>query len=401
VHPSPSAPLLGSVLADRYEVLRLIARGGMSEVFEARDLVLQRSVAVKVYRSGAPVDRQRFDAEIVTLASLSHPGLVQVYDAGERDGDGFVVLELIDGPTLREVLKQRGALAAPEVAELGRALAEALAFVHDAGIVHRDVTPSNVLCGADGRPRLADFGIARLLDTTRVTATAMTVGTAAYMSPEQVQGADVTPATDVYSLGLVLIEALTGEAAFGGASHEVAMARLVQDPDIGDAVPAEWRPLLASMTARDPAARPAAAELGPRLALLAASRTAVVGPPSVDGHAVTEAIPVPRSGGTTVMPAVVLPAAPLDEVVEDPVPGTAVRLPSRARLWLALAAVALVVALLASQSGDGIDVPVRTPTTEPVAVTTAPTQPPTTAAPATTAPAPPAGKGKGHGKKDD
>jgi hypothetical protein len=426
----------------------------MGDVYEARDRQLRRSVAVKLYRGTAPADRSRFDAEVVTLAALSHPTLVQVYDAGEHDGDGFVVLELVDGPTLRQIIAERGSLPADEVASLGAAMADALAYVHDRGVVHRDVTPANVLCGPDGRPRLADFGIARLLDTTRITATASAIGTAAYMAPEQVEGKDVTPAADVYALGLVLREALTGRAAYSGASHEVAMARLVTDPDVVTDIPSVWTPLLAAMTARDPALRPPAAEVARLISQLdqspdgpptvpvpavepdgAATQAAVAGLASVvvtdsttDGGGAVDASAattvLDTGGGTTVMPAILQPgaddAAPTSAVTasaaaaglaaggvaaaETPRPhrltaGTGQPGGSRRALWLALAAIAAVLLLgLAVNSGNDLELP-ATSTTEPV-VATVPTTAPTTTAPPTTPP-PPREHGKGKGKHDD
>lgn len=438
------------MLCDRYEMVRHIARGGMGDVYEARDRQLRRPVAVKVYRGTAPADRSRFDAEVVTLAALSHPTLVQVYDAGEHDGDGFVVLELVDGPTLRHAMAERGALPAEEVARLGISMADALAFVHERGVVHRDVTPSNVLCGPDGRFRLADFGIARLLDTTRVTAAASAIGTVAYMAPEQVEGKDVTPAADVYALGLVLREALTGRAAYTGASHEVAMARLVADPDVVTDIPSAWSPLLAAMTARDPALRPPAAEVAGLIAQVDASPDGpatlpvpVVEPTSgvatqavaglagvvvtdgsspgdgvVDAAATTTVIDA--AGGTSVMPAILQPADGAQAASVDAsaaaagVAGAAALGGSEPRqrgqvtgtpggsrrvLWLVVAAIAAVVLLgLASSGGDGLDLP-PTATTTPV-VATVPTTEPTTTAPPVTEP-PPAEHGKGKGKNDD
>ena len=234
---------VGSVLAGRYELVRHIARGGMADVYEADDRQLQRAVAIKVFRAGATADRARFDAEVVVLAALNHPGLVQVYDAGEHEGDAFVVLDLVDGPTLAARLASGGPVPPAAAAEVGAQVADALAYVHDQGVVHRDVTPANVLCSPDGRALLADFGIARLIDTSRVTAAATTVGTAAYMAPEQVQGLDVTPAADVYSLGLVLLEARhrpqglhrngTGDlrrAPRPGSGHKHERARPVAGP---------------------------------------------------------------------------------------------------------------------------------------------------------------------------
>ena len=340
--PTPTVTSTGTVLAERYHLGRLIARGGMADVFEAHDALLDRRVAVKVFRAAEAAHRERFDAEVRLLAGLNHPGLVAVYDAGERAGDGYMVLELVEGPTLRDVLADRAPLPDREVAALGATLADALAHVHERGIVHRDLTPANVLCGTDGSPRLTDFGIARLLDTTRVTAEHLTIGTVGYMAPEQVEGGDVTPAADVYALGLVLLEALTAKPAFTGPSHEVAVARLTRDPAVPSELPSPWPDLLRSMTARRPEERPTAAAVAARLreARPGSSRAtglltvgaapgdrtrrapAVVVPssePAADPHAQTASLPVAGSGPvpsgapsgraqvTSVMPVAMLP----------------------------------------------------------------------------------------------
>jgi hypothetical protein len=416
VSTSTSAPLVGATLGDRYEVVRHIARGGMGDVYEAKDTLLGRPVAVKVYRATAGTDRARFEAEVRTLASLNHPGLVQVYDAGAHDGDEYVVLELVDGPTLSAAIRDRGPLPPGEVAALGAALAASLDYVHERGVVHRDVSPSNVLRGSDGRPRLADFGIARLLDTTRVTAATTTIGTAAYMAPEQVEGRDVTPAADVYALGLVLREALTATPAFHGTGHEAALARLTRDPDVRTGIPEEWQDLLADMTARDPDARPTAAAVQHRLATVpsasspaapvAAAGAVVAGAAvaaAVDGEAVTEV--VPTGGGTTVMPAALRPEPP-PAAVPAPLPPSAAAAGrgSRRALWIALAAIALVVGIgLASQGDDGVEP--ATSTTDPVVTqvppTTVTTAPPTTRPPEEVDEDDGRGSGKGKGKKDD
>ncbi|WP_186004560.1 serine/threonine-protein kinase [Isoptericola variabilis] len=250
----------GALLGGRYRLEGLVGRGGMADVFEATDQALGRRVAVKVLRDVAqdPSDRDRFTAEARTLARLSHPSIVTVLDA-DADGDQpFLVLELVDGGSLAE-LEHR--LASGAVARLGAQVAAALAHAHAAGVVHRDVKPANVLLGADGGALLTDFGIARLLaDTVRHTRTGTTIGTAAYLAPEQVRGEAVGPPADVYSLGLVLLEALTGERAYAGSAVEAAVARLHAPPAVPEDLPAGWREILSAMTHDDAEVRPTAAQ---------------------------------------------------------------------------------------------------------------------------------------------
>lgn len=395
-HTTPPTGADGLVLAERYELRRPIGRGGMADVYEARDRRLGRRVAVKVFRGAAPSDRARFDAEVRTLASLSHPSLVEVYDAGDHDGDAFVVLELIEGPTAAACLADNGALPVDVVAEVGACVADALAFVHEHGVVHRDVTPANILCAADGRPRLADFGIARLVDTTRITAPETAVGTAAYMAPEQVQGLEVTPAADVYSLGLVLLELLTGRRGFDGPPHEAAVARLVRAPDVTRGVPGPWRGLLADMTERAPADRP--------LARAVAERLRALGTMSLDAPTAGLAVAddVAADSPTVVDGTAVLPVA----LVPD---STGTRPPRWRRVAPALAALALAAAALAAGAvtgdGHGADPPSSTTDTTPAVAS----PPPSTTVPATTSTAetttttkaakPDKGDGGGRGKK--
>jgi serine/threonine protein kinase len=270
----------GSVLDDRYRVVDLIARGGMADVFRARDLTLNREVAVKAFRVGG-ADVARFHAETQLLARFDHPNLVRVFDAGSDDDQPYVVLELIPGPTLGHRLAD-GPLPEPEVRRLGIDLSQALAYVHGAGVVHRDVKPSNVLLETQRGAVLGDFGIALLLDATRLTAAAETVGTVAYLAPEQVAGAEITGAVDVYALGLVLVESLTGTRPFGGTNQEMMAARLVRPPAIPPSLAAPWPDLLAAMTSLEPAARPPVAEIATHLAdpddapTLVANRTEVL-----------------------------------------------------------------------------------------------------------------------------
>jgi len=257
----------GSLLADRYELGDVLGRGGMAEVYRGFDRLLGREVAIKVLRddAGDAAARARFDSEARTLARLSHSGLVTVLDAGFASRRPFLVMELVDGPSLAHVIA-RGPLDLESVGSVGLQIAQALAYAHGAGVVHRDVKPGNVLLGGDGRVKLADFGIARLVgETVRHTQTGMTIGTAAFLAPEQVQGQDVTGAADVYSLALVLLEAVTGERVFPGTPTEAALARLHRQPDIPDELPAMWRLLLARMTALDPAERATADQVAAEL----------------------------------------------------------------------------------------------------------------------------------------
>ncbi len=395
---APSAAHVGSCLADRYDLVRHIARGGMGDVYEAVDRILDRRVAVKVFRSASPRDRERFDAEIRLLASLDHPTLVRVYDAGELGDDAYLVMELVDGPTLAARLDDGGPLPEAEVAAIGAELAAALASIHASDVVHRDVTTSNVLCDPEGRVRLVDFGIARLLGSPRVTATSTTIGTAAFMAPEQVAGEEVTVASDVYSLGLVLLELLTGHRAFEGSAAEVAAVRLVRDPDVDTGVPGRWRPLLRAMTSRAPELRPASATVRDRLEAIARAEPAEVTAPLHVGDA------------TSVLPIPVLPLA-----IPDPPGAPRDRIGVGRRLGWALAAgtAALLVALSLAWQGRGVDQPLDTTTTVRVAdgsnttvrratTTTVPTTvPETTLAPVTTLGFPFDGSElPGPGKKD-
>lgn len=257
-----------TVLADRYRLEEIIGRGGMAEVWLATDSVLHRPVAVKLLRDTADddSDRLRFTAEARTLARLSHPGLVMLLDAGINAERPYLVLELVEGMTLDQECGGRS-LDPARVAAIGRELAAALAYAHRVGVVHRDVKPGNVLLGRDGRVKLADFGIARLIgETVRHTRTGQAIGTAAYLSPEQVRGEDVTGATDVYSLGLLLLEALTGRRAYPGTPTESALARLSRQPAVPDSLPAGWVRLLTEMTALHPDQRLRTAGPAPRAA---------------------------------------------------------------------------------------------------------------------------------------
>lgn len=265
------------LLGNRYRTTELIGTGGAASVYRAVDQNLGRDVAVKLFRPNVSDDdeNRRQQTETLLLATLNHPGLVTLLDAGlTQDDDGrsstFLVMELVDGPDLRRTLKS-GPLGPAGTASLGADLADALNYVHSNGVIHRDVKPANILlyplAENDTRlyPKLTDFGIARMTEATIATAHGATIGTANYLSPEQALGGAVDPRTDIYSLGLVLLECLTGEKAFPGPIVESAVARLVRDPEVPADLGAEWVDLLRAMTARTVEARPDAHQVAAAL----------------------------------------------------------------------------------------------------------------------------------------
>lgn len=268
-------------LGGRYRLLEKIGAGSMAVVHRAFDEFLEREVAVKLIDSTAvdEAELRRSDAEVKLLARLSHPGLVTLLDAGTEWGaEGtsriFLVMELVTGPDLRARLKE-GPLPPARVAEIGHDLAEALGYIHGKGVVHRDIKPANILLldeavnGTRAHAKLTDFGIALMTESVLTLEDAVS-GTPAYLSPEQVRGDTASPASDVYSLGLVLLQCLTGELAFPGAPLESAVRRLTQSPPIPESVDPLWRDLVVGMTALEPAQRLTAVEAAASLYRLAA-----------------------------------------------------------------------------------------------------------------------------------
>lgn len=281
------------VLGGRYRLGEVIGRGGMSSVYTATDQNLGRDVALKLFApQAADADElKRQEAEIRLLATLNHPSLVTLFDAGvdARVPDQprpFLTMELVEGQDLRGRLRH-SRVPLDELSVIGAGIADALAYVHGLGIIHRDIKPANILLvqvrpGEPVRPKLTDFGIARIVDGTRLTATGTMVGTAAYLSPEQAMGSPLSPASDIYSLGLVLLECIKGTVEYPGSAVESAVARLHRAPEIPGDLPTEWQHLLASMTALEPLERPSAADLEVAL------RHALVSPESAPGELAEE-----------------------------------------------------------------------------------------------------------------
>ena len=226
-----------TVFNDRYELHRQIARGGMADVFLARDLLLDRPVAIKVLFDQFSKDQQfveRFRREAQRAANLNHPNIVSVFDWGEESGTYFIVMEYVEGRSLAEIIRTEGSIHPDKVAEISSEVAAALSFAHRNGIVHRDVKPGNVLVAPNGHIKVADFGIARALANVQseLTQAGTVMGTATYISPEQAQGMEVDPRSDLYSLGVMIYEMLSGHPPFTGETPVAVAYQHVQDSPI-------------------------------------------------------------------------------------------------------------------------------------------------------------------------
>jgi eukaryotic-like serine/threonine-protein kinase len=228
--------VVGEVVAERYELEELVGTGGMSSVYKARDRLLERFVALKILHQRYTEDEEyveRFRREARAVAQLAHPNIVTVIDRGEQDGRQFIVFEYLDGENLKQLLVREGPLPTGEALQLAIQVGRALGYAHERGIVHRDVKPQNVILDGDGRAKVTDFGIARSIDVEvghGVTQTGAVLGTSDYIAPEQAQGEPVDAQTDVYSLGVVLYELLTGEVPFRGENFVAVAMQHVSEP---------------------------------------------------------------------------------------------------------------------------------------------------------------------------
>jgi hypothetical protein len=268
------------VLSNRYEIVSEIGEGGFGRVYEARDTLLDRAVALKMLEDGgdsSPSGRQRFLKEARASARLQHPNVVALHDAGEDPKGLFLALELVKGTPLKRRIDS-GAVTAGEALDVVRQIAAALSAAHALGIVHRDIKPANVLVTNDGVVKVADFGIARLVGETQITAEGRILGTPHYMAPEQIEGKVVTPKADLFSLGCLLYELSTGETPFRGSFTEV-LAKILRGapPPLPPEVPPKVRSLAARLLAKNPDERPSAAEVLAELS-------------------VSESLPLPKSG---------------------------------------------------------------------------------------------------------
>ncbi|HIY43277.1 MAG TPA: protein kinase [Candidatus Nocardiopsis merdipullorum] len=261
---SGPAELGGTVLSNRYRLEEQVGSGGMGTVWKSTDTLLNRFVAVKLLhpaQMAEPTARERFRTEGRITAGLSHPGIAQVYDYGEGDGRAFLIMELVVGEPLSQILREQGPLSADQTLDFVCQAAKALAAAHARGVVHRDIKPGNLLVTGEGQLKLTDFGIARGDMSVTLTQTGMVMGTAQYISPEQASGRPATSASDLYALGVVAYECLSGQPPFTGDSPvALALAHTREEPpELPAHVPADVNELVSSLLLKDPADRPSSA----------------------------------------------------------------------------------------------------------------------------------------------
>ena len=353
----------GSLLTERYQLTSVLGRGGMGDVWLACDQRLQRDVAIKLLRrelAAEPRVRQRFEDEARAAAQLAHPNVVAVYDTGDDDGTPFIVMERLSGRTLADVVRE-GSVSVEQATRWADEILSAVAAAHDAGVLHRDIKPGNVLLAADGSAKVGDFGIAKIADDLDATTTGVVLGTPAYLAPERLAGHSATPASDIFGVGVVVYELLTGQCPFPG-ENPLAIATAIQR---GEIVPLRQRrpdvpPAIAAAVERAMSLEPG--DRFPSAAALAAALRAGAAPPPPPATAETIAMPVQPTHATTALP----PLAP--QRSRGPYAWLAV--------IVALVVIGAAVLLVARESGDGTGTSGQPTVTQPAA--TQPTAPPNT-----------------------
>ncbi|MDT0157782.1 protein kinase [Microbacterium sp. ARD32] len=394
-------PTQGVSFGGRYELQSRIAIGGMGEVWEATDHVIGRTVAIKILKDeymGDPGFLERFRAEARHAALVNHEGIASVFDYGEENGSAYLVMELVPGEALSTILERDGALSADKTLDIVAQTASALQAAHAAGLVHRDIKPGNLLITPDGRVKITDFGIARIADQVPLTATGQVMGTVQYLSPEQASGHAASPATDVYSLGIVAYECLAGKRPFTGESQvAIAMAQInEQPPPLPATVPQPVQNLVMAMIAKKPGERPSSAATVSRAAQALRRgdlNSAAIAVPAIAGAGVADADDATRiltgmddGSATRIMPTTA--QLPTEQAAAEQ------QQPKRKRspwTWPLVALIALLVIALggtllglllnqdaktpektppssASQEPTPSDTPSQTPTPEPVNV---------------------------------
>jgi eukaryotic-like serine/threonine-protein kinase len=375
------------VLLDRYEVGRLLGAGGMAEVFEGRDRLLARRVAIKVLQAQFARDPSfliRFKREAQAAASLSHPNIVGVYDTGTEDGTHFIVMEFVDGRTLKEVIRAEGPLYPERAAEICADVCSALVAAHARGLIHRDIKPGNVMLTPEGKVKVMDFGIARATTSETITQTAAVIGTAQYISPEQAQGQTVDYRSDLYSLGCCLYEMLTGTVPFTGATPvAIAYRHVREDPTpprmLNPDVPAPLEAICLKAMAKLPDNRyQTAAEFHDDLERFRNGQP-VHATPLLDPAATTQAIP---GGGAADQTAMLGGPVAADRATRYAEPEEEERRTSVG--WIVVSILALVVVGLAAYFITRALTGEETPAATTVAPTTIPQTTPTTQPPTTT-----------------
>lgn len=388
-------PTQGVTFGGRYELDSRIAIGGMGEVWEATDHVIGRTVAIKILKDeymGDPGFLERFRAEARHAALVNHEGIASVFDYGEENGSAFLVMELVPGEALSTILERDGSLSTDKTLDIVAQTAAALQAAHAAGLVHRDIKPGNLLITPDGRVKITDFGIARIADQVPLTATGQVMGTVQYLSPEQASGHPASPATDIYSLGIVAYESLAGKRPFTGESQvAIAMAQInEQPPPLPPTIAQPVQNLVMAMIAKKPEDRPASAAAVARAASalrrgdVAAAAAAV---PAIAGAAALadDATQVLAPAGATAAATQIL-SAPLPDYAEPQDTDTEATKKKRSPwTWplIALIVILLLVlggtlwALFANQDGPAPDPSGSTSSSRPTPTQSTPSSTPT------------------------